>query len=114
MMSLAAWLRSHSARSSTIFSGLPDRTVIVWLKLRFTRRPPTSCDCSSLGFGHAFQIEEPGRSAFDRTARLRRHPQKLAHFCDRPTGELVIVDLEQIDAVALAHGLAATDRVGDA
>src|SRR5262249_37443723 len=114
MMSLSACCRSQSTSESMIRSGSAQRTTIVWLKLRFTGCPPTLCDRSPLRLRHAVEIEEAGRSAFDGAARLRRHAQKLAHFPDRPVGDLVVVDFEQVDTVALAHGLAAPDRVGHA
>src|SRR5580765_4206334 len=58
-------------------------------------------------------MEDADRSACDRTGRLERHAEPLAYLSDRPIGELVPVDFEQVDAETVAHDLAAPDRVRD-
>ena len=58
-------------------------------------------------------MEDADRSAFDRTGRFQRHAEPLAYLSDRPIGELVPVDFEQVDAETVAHDLAAPNGVGD-
>ena len=94
--------------------GSSHRTVIVWVKFRFTYRLPVVHGEPLLHLRHARELEDPGRPALDRTGRLRGHAEHTANLSDRSRREVVVPDVEQVDAVVLAHHLAPADPVGEA
>src|SRR4029077_6475213 len=75
---------------------------------------PPRRDEAPLVLGHAFGVEQPSGPALDRARRLGRYAEELPNLGYRPARELVVIDLEEIDAVALAHDFAAPNRVRDA
>ena len=115
MTSVVAWPRSHSASSCSSASGSAHRTLIPWVNLigwpllgRSTRA--YSCWMRDM----PARSKAPGGPRGHGCVALGLDAELGADLGDRSGGDLVEVDVEQVDAEPLAQVLSSPQRVRDA
>src|SRR5690348_7160480 len=75
---------------------------------------PPVLDRSALHVGHAGELEEARRTAFDDAGCLRCDAEHVAHLAEVAGGEAVVVDVEEVRAGAIAHDVPSPNGIRDA